>query len=138
MLQNVNRQQLKVLQEYKSHKSKYLKGYSIEKYVLLESFLVFDCKCSREGTRLWMTRLRITMVKILKSNLGIVRTSSYFHYRHHFRKIIMTDRIKTATLSVLVTIRNIWIQPCKSPASLTLGFLHVRGTMPVILNSLIF
>jgi hypothetical protein len=48
---------------------------------LVESFLGFDCKCSKEGPRLRMARLRIGMVKILKSSLGIVRTCNYFHCR---------------------------------------------------------
>jgi hypothetical protein len=61
--------------------------------------LGIDCKHPIEGPRLQMTRLRIAMVKILKIALGIVRTSNYFHYRQHFREIIMTDSIKTAKLS---------------------------------------
>jgi hypothetical protein len=61
--------------------------------------LGFNCKCSEEGPRLRMKRLRIAMVKMLK----IVWDSS-----EHlvipiadgiFRKIIMTDSIKTAALN---------------------------------------
>jgi hypothetical protein len=50
-----------------------------------------------------MTRLRTGVVKILKSSLAIVRTSSYSHFRQHFRKIIMTDSITQAMLNPLGT-----------------------------------
>jgi hypothetical protein len=54
-----------------------------------------------------------------------------------FRKIIITDSIKTAALMLLVTIRNTWTQACKSVASLTLDLFKLWKPMPVIPNSLI-
>jgi hypothetical protein len=101
MLHNVDMQQLKVLQgEYKSQQKQISKRLTqLKNRYLLESYLGFDCKCSREGARLQMTRLTIAMVKMLKSCLGIVRTSTYFHCTQHFRKIIMTSSIKRTTLS---------------------------------------
>jgi hypothetical protein len=67
-----------------------------------------------------MKRLRIAMVKILKSSLGIVRHLVISTGDYTFRKIIMTDSIKTAALMFLITIRNMWTQACKSLGSLTL------------------
>jgi hypothetical protein len=46
-----------------------------------------------------MKRLRIAMVKILKSSLGIVRHLVIFIVDCIFRKINMTDSIKTAALN---------------------------------------
>jgi hypothetical protein len=82
-----------------------------------------------------MKRLRIAMVKILRSSLGIVRCLVIFTADCICRKIIMTDSIKTAALMFFVTIRNMWTQACKS---LAFRSLQVRGPMPVIPNSLIF
>jgi hypothetical protein len=99
MLQNVSGQKLKVLQgEYKKPTKANIQKRLTQLKNALFSFWGFDCKCSREGPRLQMTRFRIAMVKMLKRSLGIVRASSYFHYRQHFGKIIMADSIKT-TLS---------------------------------------
>jgi hypothetical protein len=47
-----------------------------------------------------MKRLRIAMVKILKSSLGIVRHLVISIIDRILRKIIMTDSIKAAALSV--------------------------------------
>jgi hypothetical protein len=77
-------------------------------------------KCSEEGPRLRMKRLRIAMVKILKSSLGIVRHLVISIIDCIFRRIIMTDSIKTAALMLLVTIRNTWTQACTSLASVSL------------------
>jgi hypothetical protein len=58
-----------------------------------------NCKCSEEGPRLRMKRLRIAMVKILKSSLGIVRHLVISIADCIFRKISMIDTIKTAVLN---------------------------------------
>jgi hypothetical protein len=69
-----------------------------------------------------MRRLRIGMVKILKSSLVIFKTFSYFYSKQHFRKIIMTDI--TTTLSGLVTSRNTWTQDtCLEILFLSFAFL---------------
>jgi energy-converting hydrogenase Eha subunit G len=60
-----------------------------------------------------MKRLRIAMVKILKSSLGIVRHLVISIGDYTFKKIIMTDSIKIAALMLLVTIRNTWTQLLK-------------------------
>jgi hypothetical protein len=60
-----------------------------------------NCKCSEEGPRLRMKRLRIAMVKILKSSLGIVRHLVISIADCIFRKIIMTGSIKIAALNAL-------------------------------------
>jgi hypothetical protein len=64
-----------------------------------------------------MKRLRIAMVKILKSSLGIVRHLVISIIDCIFRRIIMTDSIKTAALMLLVTIRNTWtlLEPAVGP-----------------------
>jgi hypothetical protein len=72
-----------------------------------------------------MKRLRIVMVKMLKSSLGIVRHLVISIVDCIFRRIIMTDSIKTAALMLFVTIRNMWTQACKSLASLTLDLLKL-------------
>jgi hypothetical protein len=53
-----------------------------------------------------MTKLRIAMVKILKSNLGIVKTSRYFHCRQKFREIIMANSIKIITTKYSLQLDN--------------------------------
>jgi hypothetical protein len=72
MLQNVNRQQLKVLKaEFKKPKNQISKWLTqLKNRYLVKSFLWFYCKCSRGGHRQWMTRIRISMVK---GHSGIVR-----------------------------------------------------------------
>jgi hypothetical protein len=74
-----------------------------------------------------MKRLRMIMVKILKSNLGIVRHLVMFIADCIFRKINMTGSIKTAALMLLDIIRNMWTKACKSLASLTLNLLKLGG-----------
>jgi hypothetical protein len=72
-----------------------------------------------------MKRLRTAMVKILKSSLGIVRHLVISIVDCIFRRIIMTDSIKTAALMLFVTIRNTWTQACKSLASSTLDLFKL-------------
>jgi hypothetical protein len=55
-----------------------------------------------------MKRLRMIMVKILKSNLGIVRHLVMFIADCIFRKTSMTGSIKRAALMLLDIIRNMW------------------------------
>jgi hypothetical protein len=74
-----------------------------------------------------MKRLRIAMVKILKGSLGIVRHLVISIADCIFRKISMTDSIKTAALMLLVTIRKTWTQACKSLASITLDLFRLGG-----------
>jgi hypothetical protein len=82
MLQNVNRQQLKGLK--KANKKISRRPTQLKNRYWVESFLGFNCKCSKEGPRLRMKRFRIAIVKMLKSSLGVVRTFSYFHCRLNF------------------------------------------------------
>jgi hypothetical protein len=72
-----------------------------------------------------MKRLRIAMVKILKSSLGTVRHLIISIAGFIFRKIGMTDSIKTAALMLLV--RNTWTHACKSLASLILDLFKLWG-----------
>jgi hypothetical protein len=72
-----------------------------------------------------MKRLRIVMVKMLKGSLGIVRHLVISIVDCIFRRIIMTDSIKTTALMLFATIRNMWTQACKSLASLTLDLLKL-------------
>jgi hypothetical protein len=70
-----------------------------------------------------MKRLRIAMVNILKvvwelSELLVISIAD-------FKKISMTDSIKTAAINAPVTIRNTWTQACKSLASLTLDLFKL-------------
>jgi hypothetical protein len=74
-----------------------------------------------------MKRLRMAIVKILKSSLGIVRHLIISIVDCIFRKISMTDSVKTASLMLLVIIRNTWTQACKSLASLTLDLFKLGG-----------
>jgi hypothetical protein len=74
-----------------------------------------------------MKRLRMAMIKTLKSSLGIVRHLVISIADCIFRKISMTDSIKTAALMLLVTIRNTWTHTCKSLASLTLDLFRLWG-----------
>jgi hypothetical protein len=55
-----------------------------EKEILHRVLFGFDCKGSKDGCRLQLRRLRITMVKVWKSSLAIVRIFRYFHCRQHF------------------------------------------------------
>jgi hypothetical protein len=73
-----------------------------------------------------MKRLRIAMVKIL-SSLEIVRHLVIFSVDCIFRKISVSDCIKTAALMLFVAIRNTWTQACKSLVSLTLDCFKLGG-----------
>jgi hypothetical protein len=74
-----------------------------------------------------MKRLRIAMVKILKSSFGLFGYLVIPIADCNLRRIIMTDSIKTAALMLLVTIRNTCTQACKSSASLTLDLFKLGG-----------
>jgi hypothetical protein len=69
-----------------------------------------------------MIRLRIARVKVLKSSLGIVRTSIIFIVDN-----ILTDSIKGTTSMFLVTIRNTWTQyTCLVEFFCLVGFFGVK------------
>jgi hypothetical protein len=86
----------------------------------------------------WEWKDRIAMVKILKSSLGIVRHLVIAIADCIFRKISMTDSIRTAALTCLVTIRNMWATSLQKSSIVNFRALQIRGPIPVIQNSLSF